>query len=372
MNADYTTMIKLLRQNRVDKIMALLDDLHACEPARITRVELYYLHKLTVPYETTQLGPDEIYDWQSMMDIFTTTPLDDARLSIPPELARYFRSRSLLYAFVCTYFPAWELFFYYRAAPAERAEKGIEFMRELVYLVVMRFDMTVKARLAGIADEQLRALGRDIAALPPTEALTNDAIPEIPERWPDRSPSPDIEDDEPDALNEQASESHRSVEPRGPREETAALIIQGIVPTSLRRPPPPPPPVRRSAQSNRTRLRREDQAWMQKRWALARRTPTLLPEMVLSGAYAAAVADVLPRAALMISHIIERPGTLFYTIAEMYNILSFWNEEINPTRGEGVYLYLRFFTLTHLRMVVADVEADVRHLVKEDDDDDEV
>ena len=372
-------MIKLLRQNRVDNIMALLDQLHVCEPERIKRIELYYLTKFTAPYEVD--GAALTSSAQEMMGILTGTALDDARLSIPPELSRYFKSRALLYAFVCAYFPELDLYIYYDAS-----SKGLDFMRELVYLIVLRLDKTVRMRLAGIADEQLRALGREFEALPPSASLAADAAPKIEERWPEHvvddvpEAPPVVNDDAPSLLNAEtsqhsrgasssrpqdeesgASRRRRAVRPRKPREETVQLIIQNA--RSLA-PPDPPPITPRGGLGGGPRPPLEDQKWMQERWALARRTPTLLPDMVLTGEYAAAVADVLPRAALAISHILERPNLLYYKVAEMYNILTIWNKHINPARGEGVYLYLRFFTLTHLRLVLANVEADVRELVK--------
>jgi hypothetical protein len=378
MNDYYFTMIKLLRQNRVDNIMALLDQLHVCEPERIKRIELYYLTKFTAPYDVD--GAALTSSVQEMMGTLTGTALDDARLSIPPELSRYFKSRALLYAFVCAYFPDLDLYIYYDAS-----SKGLDFMRELVYLVVLRLDKTVRMRLAGIADEQLRALGREFEALPPSESTAADAAPKIAERWPehvvdDVPEEPRVVNDDAPSLRSADTSQHsrgasssrvqeeesvgarrrrRALRPRKPREETAQLIIQ-----NARAPEEGEGGPSGSPQSEQRGVPLEDQVWMQARWALARRTPTLLPDMVLTGEYSTAVADVLPRAALAISHILERPNLLYYKVAEMYNILTIWNQHINPARGEGVYLYLRFFTLTHLRLVLANVEADVRELVK--------
>jgi hypothetical protein len=86
---------------------------------------------------------------------------------------------------------------------------------------------------------------------------------------------------------------------------------------------------------------------------------SLVPPLI-AGDRPADLADALRRAILCVPYLLRRPDMIHSAIARLYSSITSWRPDIAPTTPDGLLVYLRFFTLTHLQMLLADVRVAIR------------
>ena len=69
------------------------------------------------------------------------------------------------------------------------------------------------------------------------------------------------------------------------------------------------------------------------------------------------IMDLLLATVLHIPYIIVRPKLVYFKIVPLYSVISIVRGDISPYDSPGMYVYLQFFTYTHLMLLMADIDA---------------
>jgi hypothetical protein len=381
-HATLVTMARCFRENMVDELLVRLG---TTPHDTLTEVETHFIHEISSEYTGRA-------DFANLLAVITT-PF--SALSIPPECDTFTRTRALFYTFLKAYFSNGNLAFYYAVCrrqrwhtpkPRRRAfdpppppppappppaavkrERDSCFLHELVYLMLFRLDPTVKQEVMGLALAQHAELA---ARLQGVHDKYKPYIHVLPRLYPRRFVR-GARAHPPNTLAALGETNHNGEQPRpAPRTrpsmqaQTTKRVKRWHEPGGTRRQPAAPEPgaprpmcwrdVPIDGYHNYVLVVLELAA------SVAVQLPPFLTES--SETYGTESLDLLTRLLLYIPFMMQTRDLIVYEIAEMYSIITIWNPAILPTRADGLCVYLRFFTLTHLVITMLDVQRRVSAL----------
>lgn len=341
-------MQESLLASEVGQATSILLSLLDSDPARVRVVEDEFLRRIGLP------DPPILTD-----DPETAATAADARaailetaLAVPGELRGVFcprpllATRAILLAYVHAYFSRAALLEYYAhvvevvCAGHHPEAARRRFVDELVYMLLLRIDASARPVIAAAAGRagafnarveeahatyaELRAAGVLGARWAPGGAAREADEPPARVPWGE----PDDDDDggaEPARIGAWRAAKRRRVEAevRLPQRRGPGRAARGYLHALV---------------------------------AGAAAVQSALPRFLLVPR-AEDTMDVLMEMILRIPALLRHAGALYYEVVPLYCVLSITRMDLDPCTPRGMYGYLQFFTLTHLSLCLADVDA---------------